>query len=68
MVTHLNYIRETAPDNFRTGTVCGLSNAQSKDGTNSASDHSEVTCKKCLAIMSNPRHWAHRKYILKEKR
>ncbi len=70
MVTHLNYGIET--DKFGaktciTGTVCGLENKLSTDGTNSTSNHNEVTCKKCLAIMADSNHWRHRKYINGQK-
>jgi hypothetical protein len=62
MVTHLNYVIETQYGNV-TGTVCGLENKLSTNGTNSTHIHSEVTCKKCLKIMNDPKHWRNRKYI-----
>jgi hypothetical protein len=63
MVIHLNYIKENQYGGYITGTICGLENKLSDDGTNSTSNHDEVTCKKCLAIMANPKHWRYRKYI-----
>lgn len=62
MRIHLNYLIKRN-DTTITGTVCGLENKQSVDGTNSTSFHDEVTCKKCLKIMSDAKHWRHRKYI-----
>jgi hypothetical protein len=66
VVTHLNYgIKSNifSESTFITGTVCGLENKLSTDGTNSTSEHSEVTCKKCLRIMQDQKHWRHKKYI-----
>lgn len=63
MVTHLNYIRSNQYGGHTTGTVCGRVNRESADGTNSTGDPAEVTCKLCLKIMQNPKHWRYRRYI-----
>jgi hypothetical protein len=63
MVTHLNYIITNSYGVNVTGTVCGLENKLSTDGTNSTRILSEVTCKKCLKIINDSEHWRNRKYI-----
>ncbi len=67
MVTHLNYGIPNQYGGHTTGTVCGRENRDSDDGTNSTSAPAEVTCKLCLKIMANPKHWRHRKYICQEE-
>jgi hypothetical protein len=68
MVTHLAYCITTqmfGTETIINGTVCGLENKQSTDeGGNCTDIPAEVTCKKCLAIMANPKHWRYRKYIV----
>lgn len=63
MVIHLNYIIKNSYNTLNTGTICGVDNKLSKDGTNSSSVHREVTCKKCLAILKNTNHWRYIKFV-----
>lgn len=67
MKLHLNYLVPNQYGGYNTGTVCGRENKQSDDGTNSTHVHSEVTCKFCLTIMADEKHWRHRKYISTQK-
>ncbi len=70
MVTHLAYCVPNSYGGHNYGTVCGLSNEKSSDGffnTNRTDNSNEVTCKKCLAIMANPKHWRYQKYIERGK-
>jgi hypothetical protein len=68
VVTHLAYCVTTQKFGVETivhGTVCGLENSLSiSDDGNCTDIMSDVTCKKCLVIMANPKHWRHRKYII----
>lgn len=45
-------------------TLCGNMSGQSPDGMNSAGLQ-ECTCKNCLKIFANAKHWRHRKYLTK---
>jgi hypothetical protein len=64
MVKHLAYCLPNQYGGHNYGTVCGLENRACKDdGRNTTDKPDEVTCKKCLAIINNPNHWRHKKYI-----
>lgn len=63
MVIHLSYIKKNKYNGYNTGTVCGLNNQKSIDGTNSTQNYKDVTCKKCLAIIANKNNWRHIKFI-----
>jgi len=67
MVTHfaVQIIRQNAyTDETITTTLCGRSSSKALDGFNSAENEKNVTCKFCLAIISDgPKNWRYRKYI-----
>jgi len=56
-----------SPDSTVATTLCGLSNKTYKDDVcNCSTVWKDITCKKCLNIMHNPKNWKHRKYISKD--
>jgi len=67
MKIHLNYSIENSYGGYTTGTLCGLENKKSTDGTNSTDKKEHVTCLKCLKILNNPNHWRYRKLLVNKK-
>lgn len=64
MKVHLAYSRPGfTTDSIVTGHVCGREHSGNDGDNNSTIEHSEVSCKLCLAVINNPKHWRHRKYI-----
>lgn len=51
MVTHFAKVTPNEYGGFRTSTLCGRTNSQSKDGMNSSSNEDEVTCKFCMKAL-----------------
>ncbi len=64
MVTHLAVqVERDGGNTVITSTLCGRKNKKAPDVTNSSTLEYRVDCEFCKAIMSNPKHWRHRKYI-----
>lgn len=63
MKTHLAVSEQRPNGAHWTGTLCGFQSSHSQDGANAETDHSKVSCKKCLAIMADSNHWRHRRFV-----
>jgi len=68
MKIHLAFARPGfTKDSTITGHVCGREHSANDGDNNSTTNHAEVTCKLCLTVINNPKHWRHRKYITNAK-
>jgi len=65
MVLHRSVQTERG-DMIITTTLCGRSNRLSDDIFNSTEKNNDVTCKFCIQIQNNVKHWRFRKYLDKE--
>jgi hypothetical protein len=63
MKTHLAVSKVSPFGGTLTTTLCGNMSGKSVDGMNSGEGHS-VTCKNCLKIMADKKHWRYRKYLV----
>lgn len=63
MIIHKAIQIKNTYDGYITTTLCGRLNKLETDGFNSEENDKLVTCKICLKIMNNEKHWRFRKYL-----
>lgn len=63
MKIHLAFSVANAFGGFTTGHVCGREHSANYGDNNVTCEHSEVTCKLCLKVLANPKHWRYRRYV-----
>jgi hypothetical protein len=63
MKVHLAFSVLNAFGGFTSGHVCGREHSKNDCENNVTEDHAAVTCKMCLAVIADPKHWKHRKYL-----
>lgn len=67
MKVHLAFsVRGFTPDSTITGHVCGREHRNNDCENNVTTDHAAVTCKLCLAVIADPTHWRHKKYVARQ--
>lgn len=63
MKVHLAFSVPNAFGGFTSGHVCGREHSENDCENNVTTDSAAVTCKLCLKVIADPKHWRHRKYV-----